>query len=122
MPGSAATPLALSFTDGRALCEECVVADNPFTRLRGLLGRRGLGAGEGLLLRPSPSIHTWFMRFAIDVVFLDPELRVLRVAHAVKPWRFAGCRGARAVLELASGQASARGVGVGDRLELRDAA
>ena len=71
MPGSAASPLALSFADGRALCEECVVADNPFTRLRGLLGRRGLGAGEGLLLRPSPSIHTWFMRFAIDVVFLD---------------------------------------------------
>ena len=122
MPGSPATPLALSFTDGRALCEECVVADNPFSRLRGLLGHRGLGAGEGLLLRPSPSVHTWFMRFAIDVVFLDPELRVLRVAHAVKPWRFVGCRGARAVLELASGEASARGVGVGDRLELRDAA
>ena len=122
MPGSPATPLALSFTDGRALCEECVVADNPFSRLRGLLGHRGLGAGEGLLLRPSPSIHTWFMRFAIDVVFLDAELRVLRVTRAVKPWRFVGCRGARAVLELASGEASARGVGVGDRLELRDAA
>lgn len=122
MPGSAATPLALSFSDGRTLCEECVVADNPFTRFRGLLGRPGLGTGEGLLLRPSPSIHTWFMRFAIDVVFLDAELRVLRVTQALKPWRFAGCRGARAVLELASGQASARGVGVGDRLELRDAA
>ena len=116
MPGS------LAFADGRTLCEECVVADNPFARLRGLLGRRRLATGEGLLLRPSPSIHTWFMRFAIDVVFLDPELRVLRVAHAVKPWRFAGCRGARAVLELASGEATARGVVVGDRLELRDVA
>ena len=104
MRGSAVPPLALSFTDGRPLCEECVVADNPLTRLRGLLGRQGLGAGEGLLLRPAPSIHTWFMRFAIDVVFLDAELRVLRVAQAVKPWRFAGCRGARAVLELASGR------------------
>jgi uncharacterized membrane protein (UPF0127 family) len=120
MLGSAATPLALSFADGRAICETCVVADNPFTRLRGLLGRPALGAGEGLLLRPSPSIHTWFMRFAIDVVFLDEELRVLRVTKAVKPWRFAGCRGAGAVLELASGEASARGVGVGDRLELHD--
>jgi uncharacterized membrane protein (UPF0127 family) len=120
MTGSAATSLALRFSDGRALCEKCVVAENPFTRLRGLLGRRGLGTGEGLLLRPSPSIHTWFMRFAIDVVFLDAELRVLRVTQAVRPWRFAGCRGARAVLELASGEASARGVGVGDRLELRD--
>ena len=120
MPGSAATPLALSFADGRALCEKCVVAGNAFARLRGLLGRPGLGTGEGLLLRPSPSIHTWFMRFAIDVVFLDAELRVLRVTEAVMPWRFAGCRGARAVLELASGEASARGVGVGDRLELRD--
>ena len=108
----------LGFVDGRTLCETCVVADNPLTRLRGLLGRRNLPEGEGLLLRPSSSIHTWFMRFAIDVVFLDRELRVLRVVDSLRPWRFAGCRGASAVLELPAGEASARGVAIGNRLKL----
>jgi uncharacterized membrane protein (UPF0127 family) len=102
------------------LCDTCAVADNPFSRLRGLVGRAGMTPGEGLLLRPSPSIHTWFMRFAIDVVFLDRDLRVLRVVHSLKPWRFAACRGAHAVLELPPGVAAAHGVGVGDRLRLGD--
>ena len=110
----------LGFADGRTLCEKCIVADNPLTRLRGLLGRRELAAGEGLLLRPSSSIHTWFMRFAIDVVFLDRELRVLRVVESLRPWHFAGCRGAHAVLELAAGAAASRAVSVGDRLRLAD--
>jgi uncharacterized membrane protein (UPF0127 family) len=110
----------LTTLDGRVVCPSCVVADTALSRLRGLLGRRGLPAGEGLLLRPSPSIHTFFMRFPIDVVFLDRELRVLRVADAVKPWRAVACRGARAVLELAAGEASARGIAVGERLSLRD--
>ena len=108
----------LAFADGRPLCTNCMIADNPWRRLRGLLGRRSLAAGEGLLLRPSPSIHTWFMRFAIDVVFLDRDLRVLRVVDSLRPWRFAGCRGASAVLELAAGEARARGVSVGDRLRM----
>ena len=110
----------LGFADGRTLCETCVVADSPRTRLRGLLGRRELPAGEGLLLRPSSSIHTWFMRFAIDVVFLDRELRVLRIVEAVRPWRFAGCRGAHAVLELGAGAAGSRALTVGDRLRFAD--
>jgi uncharacterized membrane protein (UPF0127 family) len=106
---------------GRVVCERCAVADNPLTRLRGLLGRSELPAGEGLLLRPSPSIHTWFMRFPIDVVFLDGELRVLAVRHRVRPWRMAGRRGARAVLELAAGEASRLDIPAGSRLSLRPA-
>jgi uncharacterized protein len=101
---------------GRAVCERCLVAARPFARAKGLLGRAGLGAGEGLLLRPASAIHTWFMRFPIDAVFLDDELRVLRVAPGLKPWRTAGCRGARAVLELSSGECERRGVRPGDRL------
>jgi uncharacterized membrane protein (UPF0127 family) len=62
--------------DGSVACERCVVADSFFTRLRGLLGRRELSRDEGLLIRPGSSIHTWFMRFPIDVVFLDRDLRV----------------------------------------------
>ena len=63
--------------DGTIVCERCTVAENPLTRLRGLLGRDGLEPGEGLLLRPASAVHTYFMRFPIDVVFLDRALVVL---------------------------------------------
>lgn len=108
----------LATDGGRVVCESCAVAETPLTRLRGLLGKRSLAPGEGLLLRPSPSIHTFFMRFSIDVVFLDADLRVLRVVDSVKPWRAAGCRRARAVLELGAGEASARGISPGEQLRL----
>jgi uncharacterized membrane protein (UPF0127 family) len=84
--------------------------------MRGLLGRRELGTGEGILLRPAAAIHCWFMRFAIDAVFLDDDLVVLKVAPDVKPWRMRAHRGAKAVLELAAGEAARRGIEVGDRL------
>jgi uncharacterized protein len=100
------------------LCESCDVADGPVSRLKGLLGRRDLLSGEGLLLRPAPAIHTFFMRFPIDAIFLDRELRVLRVAPELRPWRTAGQTGARAVLELRAGQAEQRGLRVGERLSL----
>ena len=93
------------------VCQRCAVADGPLSRLRGLMGRRGLAPGEGLLLKPTPSIHTWFMRFPIDAVFLDADLRVLDVKPHLRPWRLAGRRHTRAVLELAGGEA--------DRLRLR---
>ena len=103
-------------SEGRAVCERCTVADRPLTRVKGLLGRRSLPSGEGILLRPASSIHTAFMRFPIDAVFLDRDMRVLRVAAHVRPWRAAGCRGARAVLELSAGESERRGVRPGDRL------
>ena len=78
--------------------------------MRGLLGRSGLSSGEGLLLRPAGSVHTAFMRFAIDVVFLDRDLWVLKVASDLAPWRTAACRGARAALELPAGEANRQGL------------
>jgi uncharacterized membrane protein (UPF0127 family) len=106
--------------DGRTVCT-AAIADNPLTRLRGLLGRASLPQGEGLLIRPAPSIHTLFMRFPIDAVFLDAELRVLGVDEALAPWRAAGRRGARAVLELPAGAAARAGVREGERLALSHA-
>lgn len=105
---------------GAAVCERCVVADRPLLRMRGLLGRRDLHADEGLLLRPASSIHTHFMRFPIDVVFLDCEGRVVDVRNALRPWRTARKRGAKAVLELRAGEARRRGVAVGDVLALAE--
>jgi uncharacterized protein len=104
--------------DGAPLCERCGLADSPCRRLRGLLGRAGLERGEGLLLEPAPAIHTFFMRFPIDAVFVDRELRVVGVARELRPWRWARRRGARAVLELPAGEAARAGVRIGERLAL----
>jgi uncharacterized membrane protein (UPF0127 family) len=104
--------------NGQVVCEKCLVADRPVARVRGLLGRRELPAGEGILLRPAGSIHTFFMRFAIDAVFLDRELRVVKTATDIRPWKARGARGAKAVLELASGECDRRGIRVGQQLAL----
>jgi uncharacterized protein len=114
--------VSLERHDGSTVCERCLLAETPLTRLRGLLGRAGLERGEGILLRPASSIHMWFMRFPIDAVFLDSENRVLRVAAHLKPWRLAGCRGAKAVVELPAGECARVGLRPGDRLSLRPAA
>jgi uncharacterized membrane protein (UPF0127 family)/Flp pilus assembly protein protease CpaA len=110
----------VSDADGRVICERCVIADRPRSRLRGLMGRRALDGGEGMILRPAGSIHTCFMRFPIDAVFLGADGEVLRVRPNLAPWRAAGARGARAVLELAAGEGERRGVAVGQRLAVRD--
>jgi len=86
--------------------------------MRGLLGRRELPRGEGLLLRPAASIHTFFMRFAIDAVFLDADGVVVAIEPELPPWRVAGRRGARAVVELSAGEAARRSLAPGDRLVL----
>jgi uncharacterized membrane protein (UPF0127 family) len=104
--------------DGASVCEHCLAADAPFARMRGLLGRRELPRGEGILLRPAASVHTAFMRFAIDVVFVDAEGRVLKIAHGLAPWRTAACRGAKAAIELSAGESSRRGLEVGEQLVL----
>src|SRR5215212_1323493 len=107
---------------GEPVCERCRVAENPLTRLAGLLGRRGLRPDEGLLIRPTSAIHTCFMRFPIDAVFLDRELVVVDVVTDLRPWKLAARRGAKAVLELAAGESRRRGIRPGERLYLAEAA
>ena len=92
------------------------------TRRRGLLGRPGLEAGHGLLIRPCLAIHTAWMRFAIDVVFIDRDGTVIKTRTAMGPWRLAAATRARAVVELPSGWLSERRVAVGDRLLVREEA
>jgi len=86
------------------------VAGTPWARLRGLIGRPCPQPGTGLLLRPAASIHTCFMRYPIDVVFLDGKQHVLSVHAAVPPWRMRAQRDARAVLELRAGEARRLGL------------
>jgi uncharacterized membrane protein (UPF0127 family) len=108
--------VALRRENGSIVCERCLLAETALTRMRGLLGRRNLPSGEGILLKPAPSVHMAFMRFAIDAVFLDRELRVVKIVADLKPWRAAGARGAKSCLEIAAGEAARRGLSVGDRL------
>jgi uncharacterized protein len=115
----AGTPGALVLRredDGQVVCERCVVADTTLRRLRGLLGRRQLSPGDGIVLRPGWSIHTAFMLFPIDVAFVDADQVVVKVVENLKPFRASLCRGARDVVELAAGEAERRGLKPGDRL------
>lgn len=89
-----------------------------FAQARGLLGRSGLDPGSGMLIDSAPPVHTFFMRFPIDVVFLDRDWTVVGVRSGVRPWRLAGARGAVAALELAEGAAAESGVQEGDVLVL----
>jgi uncharacterized protein len=114
--------VSLSAPDGRVVCERCLLAETPWLRLRGLLGRPEPRVGEGILIRPCGSIHMMFMRYAVDAVFLDRELTVVGVVGNVRPWRFAARRGAHQVVELRSGEAARRGLRPGDRLGLAEAA
>jgi uncharacterized membrane protein (UPF0127 family) len=84
--------------------------------MRGLLGRRRLQPGEGMVLRPAWNVHTAFMHFPIDVVFLDADQVVIRIEANLAPWRTVSCRGARAVVELAAGECARRGLETGDRV------
>lgn len=103
-------------SDGTVLSERCRLATSPLSRMRGLLGRASLEPGESMLFRPAGSIHMLFMRFAIDAVFCDRDLVVLKVVPNLRPWRMASQRGAKVVIELAVGAAT--GVEPGTQLSL----
>ena len=101
--------------DGRLVCRARVAASFA-ARLRGLMGVAALPAGTGLLLPRTSSVHTHFMRFPIDVVFLDDGLQVRSIRPALRPWRLAAARGASSVLELPAGECARLGLVVGDVL------
>ncbi|MBI5595953.1 MAG: DUF192 domain-containing protein [Elusimicrobia bacterium] len=106
-------------TRGVVVAEKVEKADTPATRAKGLLGRDGLGAGEGVWIVPCSMVHMLFMRFPIDVVFVGRDRRVRRVVEGLKPWRLSPwVLSAESVLELAAG--TTRGVlAAGDELEFR---
>jgi uncharacterized membrane protein (UPF0127 family) len=106
----------LSKSDGTIVCQPCWLATTPLARSKGLLGRSSLGPGEGMLFRPAGSIHMMFMRFPLDVLFCDRDLVVIGVERSLKPWRTAGRKGTKVVVELAEGAAA--GIEPGQKLFL----
>ena len=113
--------IAYNATRGAAVATKVERADTAASRSKGLLGRESLAADEALWIVPCPMIHTFFMKFPIDVLFLDADLQVRRVIEDLKPWRLSPwVLSARSVLELKGG-ALKGAVRVGDRLEMRPA-
>jgi uncharacterized protein len=111
--------LIVNVTRDTVVCERGSIANRAPARMRGLLGRSELPAGEGILLTPAPMIHTAFMRFPIDAVFLNAELEIVKLEPHLAPWRTAGAQGARAVLELADGEIARRELAIGQQLATR---
>jgi hypothetical protein len=104
------------------LGEHIRVAETGLTRIVGLLGESELLPGDGLLIVPSQSIHTWGMRFPIDIAVLDDEWKVIAVRPALRPFRMTRLFWkAAAVLELPSGRLHSTSTRVGDTMELRPA-
>jgi uncharacterized protein len=121
--GPGKTMRALNRTRGTVLCERLEVAESMAAQSRGLLGRDGLASGTGMLFEggflPLMWMHMFFMRFAIDIVFLDKADRVLRINHALKPWRVSSMVfGARRALELEAGAAARSDTMEGDQLDM----
>jgi uncharacterized protein len=105
-------------TRDTVLGEKVEVAGSGESRRKGLLGRDGLAEGEGLWIVPCESVHTFFMRFAIDLVYLDRQHRVRKVRSAVGPWRMSACLSAHSILELPAGVVHSTGTQKGDQLNL----
>jgi uncharacterized membrane protein (UPF0127 family) len=106
-------------TRGSVLAEQCEQARSFLARGKGLMGRERLAPSDGMLIDPCSSIHTFFMRFAIDVVFINRAGRVVGLRAAMPPGRpYAGAWGARAVIELPAGTIAASGTQLGDAIEM----
>ncbi len=102
-----------------ALAEEATLADTFLSRLKGLLGRQSLGAGEALMLSPCDSVHTFFMRFAIDVAFLNKQNEIIGIYPCLKPWRITRIFfKASSCLELPAGVLHATQTQLGDHIEI----
>lgn len=104
-------------TKGIALVEKAVVAKTFFQRAAGLMFRDSLGPDEAMIFYKAPSIHMFFMFFPIDVVFLDKDMRVIKIHAALRPWQMTSCLKSAVTIELPVHTANNTNLAVGDALE-----
>jgi uncharacterized protein len=109
---------AVNMTRKTVLATRLELAGTGASRRKGLLGRKSLSPGEGLWIKPCESVHTFFMRFAIDLVYLDRKHRVRKVKSNVGPWRLSACFLAHSVLELPVGAIRSSQTERGDTVEI----
>lgn len=103
-------------TRGVELAQAAEVADTGASRSKGLLGRKGLAAGEALWIVPCESVHTIGMQFALDLVYLDRLNRIVKIRRNVPPWRLSACLRAYSVIEFPSGAIQKENANPGDQL------
>ncbi|MFH1691016.1 MAG: DUF192 domain-containing protein [Candidatus Omnitrophota bacterium] len=110
---------AINQDNGAVLANKLRVAQTFKSRSQGLLNRNGLEQGEALLIQPCTSIHTFFMKFPIDVAFLDRKGRVVKIAKNIRPWRLSGCLfGAHMVIEFNAGTLTNSLINVGNVVKI----
>ena len=101
------------------LSDNAVIADTLSARIKGLLGRKKLGEGEALVIKPCNSVHNFFMRFSIDLLFVDRQDRIVKIVQAMPPFRLSSISlNASYVIELPAGIISSTQTKIGDRIRL----
>jgi len=105
-------------TRNTVLADAADVADTSEKRRTGLLKHDRLEPGQGLWIVPCESVHSFFMKFAIDLVYLDRNQKVRKVRHRMVPWRLSACLTAHSILELPAGAVAASGTQAGDQLKI----
>ena len=100
------------------VAEKAEVAGSGVKRSKGLLGRKGLGPGEGMWIIPCESVHTFFMKFPIDLIYIDKKHRVKKTRSSVPAWRLSACLSAHSVIELPAGTIRESRTEKGDQLEI----
>ena len=103
---------------GRIVADRLLPALDSESRRRGLLRHTSLDEGEAMIIAPTNAVHTWFMKFDIDIAFVTREGRVLKTRDSVPPWRMSGAFGGYAVIEMRGGSFAAADTRPGDILEL----
>jgi len=110
----------LNRTRGTVLATHAGVANTPQLRNRGLLKHTHLDPGDGLWIVPTQSIHMFFMKFALDIVYLNKSKKVVKIVPNLKPWRISACFTAHSVLELPTGVLEQSGTCKGDQIEIEN--
>jgi uncharacterized membrane protein (UPF0127 family) len=110
--------IARNLTRATELASKLEVAGSGPKRSKGLLGRKGLGPGEGMWIIPCESVHTFFMKFPLDLIYLDRKYRVRKARANVPAWRLSACLSAHSVLELPAGTILRTQTEPGDVLEI----
>ena len=105
-------------TRNTVLADSADVADSSAKRRTGLLKHDRLAPGQGLWIVPCESVHSFFMKFPIDLVYLDRKHKVRKIRHNMAPWRMSICLSAHSILELPAGVLAATGTQAGDQLAI----
>jgi uncharacterized protein len=99
------------------LVQRALLTSNPLERMRGLLGRQQLASDEALLIKPCSSVHTFFMRYPIDLIYLDKHWQVTKIVKNLNPWQMSWCYGAKMVIETLSGFVNESEINYGNKIK-----